>query len=51
MNQPSQTWKIMHPYAKELSYGEPREIEVLIHGKFIDEVPSGLCSVTYKHQS
>ena len=51
MNQPSQTWKIMHPYAKELSYGEPREIEVLIHGKFIDEVPSGLCSVTYQHHS
>jgi hypothetical protein len=43
MNQPSQTWKIMHPYAKKLGYGEPKEIEVSIIGKFINEVPSGLC--------
>ena len=28
MSQLSKTWEIMHPYAKELGDGEPREIEV-----------------------
>jgi hypothetical protein len=39
----------MHPYSRHLGKGEPAEIEVSIIGKFVDEVPSGLCSVTYQH--
>jgi hypothetical protein len=41
----------MHPYARQLGYGKPEKIEISIIGKFDNEVPSGLCSVTYQHKS
>jgi len=38
----------MHPYASRLAIGDIlKEINVTVIGKFIDEVPSGLCAVTY----
>jgi hypothetical protein len=39
LNEHSQPCKINHPYASHLGYAEPREIEVSILGKFVDNVP------------
>ena len=49
MNQYSKPWKIMHPYATHLGFGDLSEINVTVIGKFDHEVPSGLCTVTYQH--
>jgi hypothetical protein len=47
MNEHSRPWKIMHPYASLLGFIDLKEINVAVIGKFFDEVPSGLCAVTY----
>jgi hypothetical protein len=37
----------MRPYASSLELTEEINVEVI--GKFVNEVPSGLCAVTYQH--
>ena len=49
MNQFSKPWKMMHPYATRIGFGDLKDINVTFIGKFDHEVPSGLCAVTYQH--
>ena len=39
----------MHPYAIRLAFGDLSEINVKVIGRFLQEVPSGLCAVIYQH--
>ena len=39
----------MHPYAIRLAFGILSEINVTVIGRFLHEVPSGLCAVIYQH--
>ena len=49
MNQFAKPWKFMHPYAIRLAFGDLSEINVTVIGKFLHDVPSGLCAVIYQH--